>query len=72
MKFLLNLFCVCLSAAAFAGGWAFPDFSRRTALDADFHRYPANQPVELALDLDRFCKAAGIEPSGQHLFLLSH
>lgn len=71
MKFLLNLFCVCLSAAAFAGGWAFPDFSRRTALDADFHRYPANQPVELPLDLDRFCKAAGIEPSGLPEFALA-
>lgn len=72
MKFLLNLFCAVFPAVvAFAGDWAFPGFSRRTALDADPLRYPAGRPVELPLNLDRFCKAAAMDPSGRPDFALA-
>ena len=72
MKFLLNLFCAVFPAVvAFAGDWAFPGFSRRTALDADPLRYPAGRPAELPLNLDRFCKAAAMDPSGRPDFALA-
>ena len=64
MKVLRIFFCLLPVLSSAAAEWAFPSFAARTVLDADPYRYPANQTVELALDLNRFCKAAGIKTAG--------